>query len=220
MKDYSILRQNMIDGQIHPAGIISEDILRVFGEVPREEFVPDQLKPVSYHDEDLKLDNQNFLMEPIIHSKLIQAANLKPDHSVLDIGFGCGYSTAILSQLVSTVFAMDHESALATQAQVVWNNLKYCNIVTSLGDISEGLPSSAPYSRIFINGAVSELPEKLIGQLEEGGELLCILRESPKSYGKAVAVRKNKGENYSVRTLFDAGTPYLHGFEPKAAFVF
>lgn len=219
-KDYSQARQAMIDSQIHPMGVVSEPLLRAFDIVPREVFVAEGQAGICYADEDLKISEDRYLMEPSVLARLIQAAAPTENDVALTIGSGIGYNAAILSQLVSTVVALEENQALIDQAQASWDMLTYCNIAGIKGKLAEGAPNNAPYDIIIINGAICEIPTAIKEQLCVGGRLLALVKAAGQSVAKATLVQHIKEGVFSDRILFDAGTPYLKGFEPKKEFIF
>lgn len=219
-KQYATARQSMIDSQIHPMGIVSEPLMAAFADVPREEFVPEALRGICYADEDLKIAEGRYLMEPSVLARLIQAAKPTANDVALTIGSGIGYNAAILSHLVSTVIALEDEEALVKSAQASWDKLSYCNIVAISGDLNAGAPKHAPYDLIIINGAVSEIPQAMKEQLSVGGRLVALVKKAGQSVTKATLVENIREGVFSDKILFDAGTPYLKGFEPKKEFVF
>ena len=219
-KQYAAARRAMIDSQIHPMGVVSEALLKAFEAVPREEFVSPGQQGICYADEDLKIADNRYLMEPSVLARLIQSAEPTKDDVVLTIGSGIGYNAAILSHLVSTVVALEDNQELIKQAQASWDKFAYCNIVGVEGNIVDGAPKTAPYDIIIINGAVCEIPQSLKEQLTIGGRLVAPVKKSGQTVAKATLVQHIKDGVFSERILFDAGTPYLTGFEPKKEFVF
>lgn len=219
-KRYIQSRQSMIDSQIHPMGVVSEDILESFATVPREDFVPEVQKGVCYCDEDIEIAEGRYLMEPAVFARLVQALEPQMDDVVLTIGSGIGYNAAILSHLVSTVIALEEDEALLKTAQESWNQHDYLNIAGVHGEICDGAPKNAPYDIIIFNGAVTEIPESIQKQLQIGGRLAALVRERGQGLAKAVMIERVSEDAFSSKTLFEAGTPYLKGFEPKKEFVF
>lgn len=219
-KDFNQVRQSMIDSQIHPMGVISEPILETFEKVPREEFVPEGQKGICYIDEDLKISDDRYLMEPSVLARLIQAAEPTKDDVALTIGSGIGYNAAILSHLVSTVVALEEDQDLIDRAQASWDKLSYCNIAGVRGDLTKGVADNAPYNIIIINGAVAEIPQTLKEQLSMGGRLVALVKKAGQNVAKATLVRRGAKDSFSETILFDAGTPYLKGFEPVKEFIF
>lgn len=219
MLDYIKARKNMVDGQIHTAGVVNPLILESFGGTPREIFVPESLRPVVYGDENITVSPGRFILEPITHARLLQAAEPRPSDIVLDVAVGTGYSSAILSSLVMTVIALDKPEFMMA-AQRNWQSLGLCNVVPVEGDPQDGLSSSAPFDLIVVNGAVSEIPAALASQLSDDGRLIAIVKDAGQVMGKAVLVKKNKSGGYASRVLFEAGVPYLPEFKPEPAFCF
>ncbi len=213
-------RKNMVDSQIHTAGVISEPLLEAFRTVPREMFVPEQLRGVAYIDEDLPLGDGRYLMEPSVLARMLQAADLRPQDVVLNIGDDTGYSSAVLSLLVETVITVESQAALLDPARRCWAEFSYCNIAVIDGDLTEGCPEHAPYSLIFMKGAVAEIPDIFLAQLSLHGRLVAILRPAGAKIGTAVIVERVGEGKYSTRKLFDAATPYIPGFEPRPEFSF
>lgn len=219
----------MVDSQIHTAGVITESVLQAFSSVPREAFLPEEMRGMAYVDEDLDLNaatgqwahGPRVLMEPAILARMIQAVSIRTDDVVLNIGDRVGYSSAVLSLLAMTVITQENPRVDDfAQARAVWADQSYCNIATIPGDVAEGCPEHAPYSLIVLNGAVAEIPEILLSQLSLGGRLVGVHMPSDARSGTAVLVERIGEGKYSTRKLFDAFTPYIPGYAPKSEFVF
>ena len=217
---FQIARQAMIDSQVHPMGVTNADLLYVMSVVPREAFVPKDKQGICYCDEDIAISDGRYLMEPSVMARMIQALKPQENHVALTIGSGIGYSAAILSHLVSTVVALEEEAVLIEQAQASWDALSYCNIAGVAGVQNQGAPDHAPYDIIIINGAVVDIPLSIKEQLNVGGRLVALVKAAGQTVAKATLVERIDAEAFSETVLFDAGTPYLKGFEPSAEFVF
>jgi len=220
MLDYKQIRENMVDCQIHPMGVVSEEILDAFMTVPREEFVPEDKRGVAYIDEDLEIGHGRYLLEPSIMARLMQYADLKENDVVLTIGSGAGYTAALLSKIVSTVVSLEENEELLQKAQKVWDDFSFCNIVGISGALTEGAPEHAPYSLIIINGCVCDIPNSIKDQLAPNGRLLGLKRDKDSNVAKAMLIEKVRDGAFSDRVLFDAHSPYLAGFEPTETFQF
>lgn len=220
MSQFSIARKHMVDSQIHTAGVIDPRILEAFTSLQRERFVPENLSKVACTDENLPLGEGRFLMEPVVHARMIEVAEPKSTDIVLDVGGATGYSAAILAPMVSTVIALEETNNFLDYATWIWNELGIRNIQAFQGKLPDGNPASGPYDIIFINGAVSEIPQKLIDQLAPSGRLIAVLKKAGNVLGETTIVQKTAGGNFSARGLFEAGLPYLPGFEPKPVFKF
>ncbi len=220
MADFQQARKNMVEGQIHPNGVIMPELLEAFETTPRELFVPSDYKNLACNDEDIPLGGGRYLLEPSVHARMIQALEPKADDVVLDIGGGTGYGAAVLSPLVSTVVVVENENELIERVSQVWKEMGLCNIASFEGPLNEGNAANAPYDSIVIAGAVAEVPPQIIDQLVPHGRLVCIIKEAGHVMGQARIYQKSEDGQYSSYALFDAGSPYLKGFEPKPVFQF
>lgn len=218
MTDFQKARINMVDGQIHTAGVIIPAILAAFEAIPREIFVPNALQGISYTDEDLNVAPGRILLEPQIHARMVQALDLKPSDVVLDIGGSTGYSAAILSSMVTTVVALEDDQQFIDRATKLWNDLDLCNIVPLLGTLSAGSAKHAPFDSIVINGAVAVVPDALLQQLAENGRLIAVVKEKDATMGHVTLIRRLGEKSFSSVVLMSAGTPYMAGFEPETTF--
>lgn len=220
MADFKKARENMMDGQVHPFGVVDEKILDVFATVPRELFVPEKLQSVAYIDEDLEIGRGRYLMESKVHAKMLQALDLNETDVALDIGVASGYSSVILSHLVTTVIALENDKAYIEQATKTWQNQNVNNAVMVGGAFDAGAEEHAPYNVIVLNGAVEFVSQTILDQLEVGGRLVTIIRKNQYDVGCVTLFLKSQSGSVSSTPLFDASTPYLQGFEPLKKFAF
>lgn len=220
MMNFEQARKNMVDSQIHTNGVIDQRILDAFEHTPREDFVPEQLRNSAFNDEDLRIAEGRYIMEPSVHARLIQALDLKPESVVLDIGGGTGYSAAILSSIVSTVVILESDQEMLEHFSDKCDNLGICNIASFIGPLSAGNADHAPYDSIIINGAVSSVPQEILDQLAPNGRLVCVVKPGGKPIGAGTVFQKAENGTVSSYPLFDAATPYLQGFEPEVTFTF
>ena len=218
MIDYTAARLNMVESQIRTNRVTDAALLEAFEQVPRELFVPEELRGVAYVDEDLAVGHGRYLMEPRVLARLLQAARPEPQDIVLDIGCGTGYATVILARLSATVVALEDGGGLAARANEVLGELEVGNAVVVEGPLNEGYAKQAPFNVIIVNGAVAEVPSAISGQLAEAGRLVTVVRNSA-GMGRAILMQRIGGV-VSSRTLFDAAVPVLPGFEVEPGFVF
>lgn len=222
MFDFTAARKNMVDCQIEPAGVTAPAILAAFEQTPREVFVSKAMQSVAYHDEDIFIEKRGgrFLMEPIVHAKILQALAPRSDDVALDIGGATGYSSAILSPLVSTVIMLEEHADYLSLAAKNWAAMEAGNIAAFQAVLTKGAQDHVPYDLIFMNGAVSEIPENIVNQLSPRGRMVAIVKKPGAVLGEVMLIEKTNAEFYSQTPLFSAGTPYLPGFAPVPAFVF
>jgi len=219
MNKTALARKNMLDCQLATNGIVMSDVLDVFGRVPREMFLPEDRRSTAYLDEDIILADGVFCMEPVVHARMVQAAQPRKSDAVLNIGDMTGYSSAILSDLVLTVVTLEPKAGALDYARGVWDDLNYCNVAVVKGGSAKGSPEHAPYDVIFINGAAASIPDELLEQLGPAGRLVAVVKK-PGETGKITVIEKIADGKFSTRALFDATTPYVRGFEPTPTFIF
>ena len=218
MIDFAIARKNMIDGQIHPAGVVDERVLDAFTSVPREMFVTEKMKDVAYTDDNIDLGQGRSLIEPITVGRMVQAVNPTSDDVVLVIGAATGYVSAVLSLLVSTVISQEPNKRHADKAERVLSKLGYCNVVSENGDITAGVAKHGPYNIIFVNGAVEKVPDVILDQLGLGACLIAVIRCPNSNAGQVTLFVKSENGNVSSRPVFDACVPFLREFQSQPSF--
>jgi len=213
--DYAAQRNKMVDSQIRTTDVTSHSVLNAFLAVERENFVAERLKSIAYIDNDLEIAPGRYMMAPSPLAKLMQLAGISKTDSVLEIGIGTGYTTAVLSHLAGSVVALESDPALVEAAKANLGDIGNVTIVT--GDLATGHAAKAPYDVIFLNGAVDQIPAALFEQLKQGGRLVAVIGEGLAS-GARIFVRE-QGTN-SERFVFNASVRKLPGFDKAAEFVF
>lgn len=218
MVDYATVRMNMVESQLRTNKVTDQRVLEGFETVARERFVPEHLKSLAYIDEDLRIKDDRYMMEPMVLARLMNAAEIEPSDVVLVVGAGTGYALAILGRIAATVVGLESDKELAKEAEAALRDLAVDNAVVIQGDMTKGNAKQGPYDVILVNGAVGEVPKTLTDQLADGGRLLTVVREG-NGPGKATLMER-WGKAVGRRTLFDANTPVLPGFERQVGFVF
>ncbi len=216
MFDSATARRMMVDGQVLTADVHNPDLIAAMLNVPRERFVPPSLSELAYVDCDLEIAKGRSILKPMVLAKLIQAADLRSEDRVLDVGCGLGYSSAILGRLVGSVVALEEDAGLARAAKEALA-ASAANVEVVNGKLAEGWPAAAPYDFILLNGATEVTPETLGAQLKPDGRLACILGRPPAA--KATIFRPAEGRLVG-RPIFDAAAAILPGFVAPPAFVF
>lgn len=220
MTAFAEARQNMVDSQLRPTRVTDAKILAAMAELPRERFVPKSKQGIAYVDEDIEVAPGRFLMEPVVVARLMQALELTPDTTVLNIGCATGYDAALLGRVAGSVVAVESDSGLAALASEAINDLAVDNVAVVEAPATDGYPAQAPYDAIFISGAVDEVPSSISGQLAPDGRLAVVIGGSePGILGRAHLYVRS-GNTISSRPLFDAGTHMLPDFIREESFVF
>ncbi len=213
---YELHRKNMVEGQVMPNRVKDPLVIEAMYAIPREKFVPKEKRAVAYIDEALGIGNGRYLMEPMVLARLLDAADIQDDDTVLDVACGTGYSSAVIAKIAGIVVALENDSALSKIATATLNKMGLDNAVVVDGSLEQGYAKQGPYNVIFINGAVGSVPDAIIDQLAEGGRLVTIV-VGPDGVGRGTLIVRKNGL-ISSRDLFDAGTPVLAEFPvtPKA----
>ena len=155
-------------------GLINDKkVLEAFAATPREQFVPAHLKSEAYCDAPLRIGFGQTISQPFTVLVMIELLSLNKTDKVLEVGAGSGYGAAIISQLSNQVFATEIIPQLVKQAQENLVKAKIDNVTVVQCDGSQGYASEAPYDKIIISAACSEIPQALIEQLTEGGIIVA-----------------------------------------------
>ncbi|MBV9687487.1 MAG: protein-L-isoaspartate O-methyltransferase, partial [Alphaproteobacteria bacterium] len=209
---------HMIESQLRPNKVSDDRVLGAFASIRRELFLPENLRPVAYIDEDLPLGGGRYLMEPMVAGRLLQAASIARTDVALMVGAGTGYEAAVMARLARNVFALEEDAELARRARAALVEHAIASVSFAEGPLGEGYRAHAPYEVILFGGSVAEVPPGIIAQLAEGGRLLAVVR-GDEAMGRATLTTRTGGV-VSRRVIFDAATHPLPGFAPKPAFAF
>jgi protein-L-isoaspartate(D-aspartate) O-methyltransferase len=173
--DFAASRAAMVATQLHARGIRDPRVLRVMGALPRELFLPAELRERAYEDNALPLEHDATISQPYVVAAMTEALALTGLERVLDLGTGSGYQAAVLAELAAQVFSVELVPELATTAAARLAALGYRNVAVHQGDGREGWPEHAPYDAILCAAAASEIPAAWLEQLREGGRCIAPL---------------------------------------------
>lgn len=215
MTDYSARRTVMVDTQIRPSDVTKFPIIDAMMSVPREAFVPRNLREAAYIGENIDLGGGRVVMEPRTLAKMLDALDIQSDELVLDIGCALGYSSAVMARMAEAVVAVEENADMAGEAQGLLAENGADNVVLHEGPLGQGAAEHGPYDVIVLQGAVEHLPDALLDQLKDGGRIACLFMEG--ALGVVRIGYKIDGE-MTWRFSFNAGAPVLPGFERHAAF--
>jgi len=165
-------RQEMVSHQIKDRGIIDTKVLEAMEKVKRHLFVPQALRGMAYEDRPWPIGHKQTISQPYIVAYMTEAAQLRPDDRVLEIGTGSGYQAAILAEIVKEVYTIEIIKPLADSASSRLLNMGYKNIRVKWGDGYKGWVEHALFDAIIVTAAPAQIPENLIDQLRVGGRMV------------------------------------------------
>lgn len=171
--DWRSERRHMVERQIRKRGIHDARVLDAMLTIPREEFVPYDVRVSSYQDEPLQIGQGQTISQPYMTAFMAQLLQLTGTETVLDVGGGSGYHAAVLGKMAARVISIEIIPSLARLAE---ENLRRTglggNITVVCGDGSKGWPACAPYGGISVAAAAPEIPEALLAQLGDIARLV------------------------------------------------
>ncbi len=171
-KEYAAQLEEMIEKQLRRRGVHDAAVLAAMAEVPRHEFVSEDVRAHAYDDLPLPIGSGQTISQPYIVAAMTAALHLRPGDRVLEIGTGCGYHAAVLSRLAKEVFTIERRPELASSASATLARLGYSNAHVHCGDGTLGLPELAPFDAILVAAAAPAVPKPLLAQLAEGGRII------------------------------------------------
>lgn len=193
--DWTAERKRMVDEQLRRRGITDERVLAAMLEIPRQEFVPIELRVISYQDEPIAIGFGQTISQPYMTALMAQSLEIKATDVILDVGAGSGYAAAVLGALGSRVIAIELIEGLAlTAARNLQRTGRAGNVQVVVGDGSVGYPALAPYDAISVGAAAPKAPATLINQLSDSGRLV-------------IPVGKREGQSLIIVTKKD-GVPH------------
>lgn len=160
--------------RLRSRGISDTNVLRAIEKTPRTVFVPDALKMQSYDERDIPIACGQNLLAPLTTAILCQTLEVQPDHKVLLIGTGSGYSTAVLSHVCKRVYSVERYKSLAEPAEERLKGMAV-NTVLRHGDGRYGWKGQAPFDRVLICASVRMFPTALLDQLTGNGRMVAVV---------------------------------------------
>ncbi len=165
-------QKEMVTSQIQQRGIRDPRVLEAMLQVPRYQFVPEDLIEQAFDDGPLPIGNGQTISQPYIVALMTELAAPDPGDKALDVGTGSGYQAAVLSRLVDHVYSIEILEPLAEEARERLARLGYSNVTARQGDGYQGWPDEAPFDVIIVAAAPEKVPQPLIDQLAPGGRLV------------------------------------------------
>jgi protein-L-isoaspartate(D-aspartate) O-methyltransferase len=199
-------RFNMIEQQIRTWEVLDPVVLDLLHQVPREDFVPDAYKGLAFADLEIPLGHGQSMLSPKLEARMLQELDLKKTDTVLEIGTGSGYMTALLASLAQHVCSVEivPEASRAAMQKLAAHGI--INVTLEVGNAALNWGDGS-YDVIVLTGSVPLLPEDFQHQLKPGGRLLAIVGEAPAM--EAILVTCVSANVYRKVTLFETCIPAL-----------
>ena len=200
MSDYTRQREHMVEQQLAARGIRDERVLDAMRAVPRERFVPDNYRHLSYRDGPLPIEDSQTISQPYIVALMIEALELEPGDRVLEVGAGSGYAAAVLGRVAAEVYAIEYHERLAELARSRMQELGYDNVEVMCGDGTAGWPAYAPFDAILVSAGGPDVPPTLLEQLAPDGCMVIPVGDRTHSQ-ELLRVRRVDEHEYSQDSL-------------------
>ena len=212
-------RVRMVERQLRRRGITDERVLAAMAAVPREQFVPEEIRGRAYADAALPIGGGQTISQPWIVAAICQALGLAGHETVLEVGGGRGYSAAVLAELASRVISIELVPELAEEARQALSSLGLGRerVEVIVGDGSLGHEAEAPYEAIAVHAAAPGPPRTLLAQLAPGGRLVAPIAEGRDEALIVFSRDRGRGDSFRQRRIAPCRFVPLLGAEGYAA---
>ena len=198
-QDYKKLRDVMVDTQLKNRHIRSKVVLDAMRTIPRHLFVPTDMQRYSYQDSPLPIGLDQTISQPYIVAFMTEQLNPVPGMKILEIGTGSGYQAAVLAHIGCEVYTIELLDELAERAKKILSELKFNNLYVKCGNGYAGWTEHAPFDAIIVTAAPEKIPEALIEQLKDGGQI--IIPVGPVHEVQSLKLLTKKGEKITEKEL-------------------
>jgi protein-L-isoaspartate(D-aspartate) O-methyltransferase len=172
---------------------LDPEVMRALRTVPRERFVPAELRDRAYGNHPLPIGGGQTISQPYVVAVMTHLAGVKPGNRVYELGTGSGYQAAVLAEMGAEVFSVEIVPELAQRAAAVLADLGYAKVYVRAGDGYTGWPAAAPFDAVIVTAAGPEIPQSLTDQLAIGGRLVMPLGEAWQHQTLVVVTKQSDG---------------------------
>lgn len=211
-KSFALRRKEMVDRTVAERGVRDELVLEAMRKVPRELFLPKNLREFAYEDSPLPIAGEQTISQPYIVAFMAESLMLKGGEKVLEIGAGSGYAAAVLSEIAASIYTVERLGQLADKAAATLADLGYDNVHVLHGDGTKGWPEHAPYDAIVVAAGGPQVPDSLKEQLKIGGRLVIPVGADQRSQ-ELVRVTRISTSEYRSEDIADVRFVPLIGEE-------
>jgi protein-L-isoaspartate(D-aspartate) O-methyltransferase len=193
---------------------LSERVMEAMSEVPREKFIPPALTERAFNNGPLPIGSGQTISQPFIVALMTDLLEVGEQTSILEIGTGSGYQTAVLSLLAEKVYSVEIIPSLSEEAEARFKEMHYDNIKTRIGNGYEGWPEFAPYDGIIVTAAAPHIPDALINQLKPGGRLVIPVGV-PHAHQELMLLEKHQKDKVRSNKILDVAFVPLMDYPTK-----
>ncbi|BBB23623.1 protein-L-isoaspartate(D-aspartate) O-methyltransferase [Isorropodon fossajaponicum endosymbiont JTNG4] len=211
-------RKNVIEQQIRPWGGLNYIANNALKDTPREDFVPEKYKNLTFADIEIPLTNKAKMLFPKIEGRLLDALNIQKHETVLEVGTGSGYLTAVLSKLCKSVTSIEIDETLSHSAQEKINALGIDNVNLKVGDASKGWHSDDFFDMVIVGSSVPKITGRYFHLLNVGGRIFVI--EGTGNIMSAKLITRISEHKWDTKSLFETQLDPMQGLESSASFEF
>ena len=196
--------------ELRQQGITDQAVLAAIERVPRDVFIPQAFHDQAYENTALPIGQGQTISQPAVVGYMTQALELGPRMKVLEIGAGCGYQAAVLSKLCRRVYSIERYRELLREAEKRFSALRIGSVTTRWGDGMKGWPEQAPFDRIILTAAATEVPMELFQQLSAEGILIAPIGRT--GHEQVLVRYRRKGNEWEPENLWPVRfVPLLDG---------
>ncbi len=206
--DFERARFNMVEQQIRPWDVLSPQVLDAVEQIPRHQFVAESQQTLAYMDLALPIGEGQRMMEPRLEARMVQSIDLQKHETVLEIGTGSGYVTALLCALGASVRSIDCHASFIEQAKARLTEARIGNFILENGDaMNVHWGPGSHYDVVVLTGAVSEVPQHLQSLVKTGGRLFAVIDRN--GVKQATLMNRIDDQNWLSEVLFETDVDNL-----------
>jgi len=211
-------RFNMVEQQIRPWEVLDERVLALLEKTHREDFVPVRYRKMAFTDMAIPLDHGQSMMKPVVEGRLLQALELKPDETALEIGTGSGFITACLSSMAKHVISVDLYDQFTNEVAAKLKEKGISNVELETGNVMTGWQPEQAHDVLVVTGSVPSIPDHFRGWVNPGGRIFVVCGDEPAM--EAMLLTKLSATEWREESLFETDLARLIGAERTPEFEF
>ena len=215
-------RFNMVEQQIRTWEVLDQNVLDLLYVVRREDFVPPAYRALAFSDLEIPLTSNaeagERMWQPKVEARVLQALGVRKSDSVLEVGTGSGYLTALLAHRARRVVSVEINPVLKTLGEKNLRSQELDNTCLELGDAARGWSKHGPYDVIVLTASTPVLPQEILDQLKPGGRLFAIVGDAPVMAARIITCRAPG--SYDSVDLYETNFPALRNAAQPVRFKF